>query len=69
MKAKRREIPHLSAEDIKVDETKIGLKGSPTVVRKIFTPPQRTQGLIIKEEDPSAAVAALMENLTAQKII
>ena len=69
MKANRREIPHLSAEDIKVDETKIGLKGSPTVVRKIFTPPQRTQGLIIKEEDPSAAVAALMENLTAQKII
>ena len=69
MKAKKREIPHLSADDIKVDETKIGLKGSPTMVRKIFTPPQRTQGLIIKEEDPSAAVAALMENLTAQKII
>ena len=43
MKAKKREIPHLSADDIKVDETKIGLKGSPTMVRKIFTPPQRTQ--------------------------
>ena len=69
MKAKRREIPHLSADDIKVDETKIGLKGSPTMVRKIFTPPQRTQGLVIKEEDPNAAVAILMEKLTAQKII
>lgn len=69
MKAKKREIPHLSADDIKVDETKIGLKGSPTMVRKIFTPPQRTQGLVIKEEDPNAAVSVLMENLTAQKII
>ena len=69
MKAKKREIPHLSADDIKVDETKIGLKGSPTMVRKIFTPPQRTQGLVIKEEDPNAAVSVLMEKLTEQKII
>ena len=69
MKAKRREIPTLSAEDIKVDESLIVLSGSPTKVRKIFTPPQRTQGLIIKEEDPSVAVATLMEKLTAQKII
>ena len=69
MKAKKREIPHLSADDIKVDETKIGLKGSPTMVRKIFTPPQRTQVLVIKEEDPNAAVSVLMEKLTAQKII
>ena len=69
MKAKKREIPHLSADDIKVDETKIGLRGSPTMVRKIFTPPQRTQGLVIKEEDPNAAVSVLMEKLTAQKII
>ena len=69
MKAKKREIPHLSADDIKVDETKIGLKGSPTMGRKIFTPPQRTQGLVIKEEDPNAAVSVLMEKLTAQKII
>ena len=69
MNAKKREIPHLSADDIKVDETKIGLKGSPTMVRKIFTPPQRTQGLVIKEEDPNAAVSVLMEKLTAQKII
>ena len=69
MKAKKREIPHLSADDIKVDETKFGLKGSPTMVRKIFTPPQRTQGLVIKEEDPNAAVSVLMEKLTAQKII
>ena len=71
MKAKRREIPELSADDVKADETKIGLSGSPTKVRKIFTPPQRTQGLIIPVEDDNdqAAVDTLMEKLTAQKII
>jgi len=69
MKAKRREIPVYSAADIGVDESKIGLDGSPTRVRKILTPPQRTQGLILKEEDPAVNVATLMEKLTAQKLI
>ena len=69
MKAKRREIPELS--DVKADESKIGLSGSPTKVRKIFTPPQRTQGLVIPVEDDNyqAAVDTLMEKLTEQKII
>jgi len=69
MKAKRREIPTLSAEDIKVDESRIGLSGSPTNVRKIFTPPQRTQGLILNNEDVAVSVATLMEKLAEQKII
>ena len=69
MKAKRREIPTLSADDIKVDESRIGLSGSPTNVRKIFTPPQRTQGVILNNEDVAVSVAALMEKLTEQKII
>lgn len=34
MKAKRREIPELSAADVNADEAKIGLSGSPTKVRK-----------------------------------
>jgi electron transfer flavoprotein beta subunit len=69
MKAKRREIPTLSADDIKVEDARIGLSGSPTNVRKIFTPPQRTQGLILNNEDVAVSVATLMEKLTEQKII
>ena len=69
MKAKRREIPVLTAEDIALDVSRVGLKGSPTKVRKIFTPPQRSGGLVINEEDPQVEVDQLMEKLTAAKII
>ena len=69
MKAKRREIPTLSAADIGVDEARIGLSGSPTKVHKIFTPPQRTQGEIFKEEEAQANVDKLMEKLIARKVI
>ena len=71
MKAKRREIPTLDAAAIGVDETLIGLSGSPTKVRKTFTPPQRSGGLVLKVEDDNeqAIVDQLMEKLTAQKII
>lgn len=69
MKAKRREIPTLTAADIDIDLTRVGLKGSPTKVRKIFTPPQRSGGLVINEEDPQVEVDQLMEKLTAAKII
>ena len=71
MKAKRREIPNLDAAAVAADDAQIGLSGSPTKVRKIFTPPQRTQGLVIPVEDDNyqAAVDTLMEKLTEQKII
>ncbi len=69
MKAKRREIPILSADDVGADEAKLGLSGSPTHVRRIFTPPQRTQGLVLNNEDVAVSVATLMEKLTEQKII
>ncbi len=69
MKAKRREIPTLTAADIDIDLARVGLKGSPTKVRKIFTPPQRSGGLVINEEDPQVAVDQLMEKLTAAKVI
>ncbi|HSB05396.1 MAG TPA: electron transfer flavoprotein subunit beta/FixA family protein, partial [Thermodesulfobacteriota bacterium] len=37
-KAAKAQIPKLTAKDIEVDENKVGLKGSPTWVSKIFTP-------------------------------
>lgn len=38
MAAKKAEIKKLSAADIKAEENKLGLKGSPTQVRNIFAP-------------------------------
>ena len=41
MKAKKVEIPVLSADDIGADPDCIGLPGSPTQVQRVFTPPPR----------------------------
>ncbi len=38
MRAKKAEIKKLSHEDIKAEEEKVGLKGSPTQVKNIFAP-------------------------------
>ena len=71
MKAKRREIPNLDAAAVAADDAQIGLSGSPTKVRKIFTSPQRSGGLVLKVEDDNeqAIVDQVMEKLVAQKII
>ncbi len=50
MKANKVEIPTLTVEDIPVDREKIGLKGSPTKVKKSFTPPRKQGGVKIQEE-------------------
>ncbi|MFC1566883.1 electron transfer flavoprotein subunit beta/FixA family protein [bacterium] len=44
MRAKKAEIRTFSAEDIGADPEKIGLKGSPTWVSKIFSPPSKEGG-------------------------
>lgn len=69
MKANRTEIPVWTAADLDVDEQRVGLKGSPTQVRKIFTPPRRTQGVIIEKENMREAVGELLKNLAEAKIV
>jgi electron transfer flavoprotein beta subunit len=50
-KAAKAQIPTLTAKDIGADENKIGLKGSPTWVMKVFTPEARGgSGEILKGE-------------------
>jgi electron transfer flavoprotein beta subunit len=69
MKANRTQIPVWSAADINADEKRIGLPGSPTLVRRIFTPKQRSQGQLIQEETAQQSVAVLMQKLSDAKII
>ncbi|HMM19935.1 MAG TPA: electron transfer flavoprotein subunit beta/FixA family protein [Selenomonadales bacterium] len=69
MKANRAEIPLWGAGDLAVSEPRLGLKGSPTQVRKIFTPPQRTQGVVIQKETAREAVADLLQKLADAKIV
>jgi len=62
IKAKQAPVVILTAKDIDADPEKLGLKGSPTVVRKIFTPPKRTGGQIL-QGDTNESVNKLVEAL------
>lgn len=69
MKANRTVIPVWTAADVQADEERIGLKGSPTKVSKIFSPPRRTQGIVISKDTARDNVSALLEKLAEAKII
>lgn len=60
MRAKSAAITVWKAVDIGAEENRIGLKGSPTWVLSIFTPPPRSQGQIF-EGDPQDAVNKLVD--------
>jgi len=49
-KAAKAQIPTWTANDIHADENRIGLKGSPTWVKKVFSPEARGGGEILKGE-------------------
>lgn len=69
MRAKKAEIKVLTAEAAKADPVEIGLKGSPTRVVKIFTPPKKTSGVRIDGTEPLLAARELVAKLKEQKVI
>ncbi|QJW45248.1 electron transfer flavoprotein subunit beta/FixA family protein [bacterium BFN5] len=69
MRANRTEIPEITVNDVDVDPERLGLKGSPTQVRRIFTPQQRKQGEIIQADSARASVTALIQKLSEAKIV
>lgn len=69
MKANRTEIAVWTATDLDVDPEKLGFKGSPTQVRKTFTPPQRSNGVVIQKATAREAVAELIQKLSDAKIV
>jgi electron transfer flavoprotein alpha/beta subunit len=69
MKANRKEITTWTVADIHVKDSAIGLTGSPTQVRRIFTPERRVQGEMIQADSPREAAAILVKRLVEIKII
>jgi electron transfer flavoprotein beta subunit len=69
MAANRAEIPTLTAADLAVDVEKVGLKGSPTKVKKTFVPQRKTGGVKIEEETPELAVEKLTALLSDAGVI
>ena len=67
MAANRAQIPTISDEDFsdeEMDKTRIGLKGSPTHVKKSFVPVRQKNGVIIQEETVEESAAKLISILS-----
>ena len=62
MRAKSAKITVWSAKDLDVEPDSLGLKGSPTEVVKIFTPPPRQGGQIL-DGDPEEICNKLIDSL------
>ncbi len=69
MKARKAEIPSWNAEFIGADTESIGFKGSPTFVKKAFTPSIDKQNMVFSDEDPEKNIDMLIEALKSKKII
>ncbi len=68
--ANRAEIPVLDETAFPdMDTTRIGLKGSPTHVKKTFVPQKKTGGVKVKEEDDAASARKLFELLSDAAVI
>jgi len=64
LKAKRTQIEVWNKGTIGADSNLLGLKGSPTIVKKVFPPPGRKQGEIFDgTKDPQQAAAWLVKKL------
>lgn len=69
MAANKAEIPVISAQDIAIDLSMAGLKGSPTKVKKTFTPQLKKGGMRITEETGAAAAQVLCAMLLDANVI
>ena len=71
MAANRAEIPVLDEAAFEgiIDATRIGLKGSPTKVKKSFVPQKKSGGLVIEEPTMEASAAKLIQMLSDTQVI
>jgi len=67
-KAAKATIPTWTAKDLGVDENRVGLKGSPTWVWKVFSPEARVGGEILKGE-VTETVPLLVNKLMDSKFV
>ena len=70
MAANRAEIPTLTAAEFPdIDTTRIGLKGSPTHVKRSFVPERKKSGIKIQEETAAESAAKLAGLLSDAHVI
>jgi electron transfer flavoprotein beta subunit len=67
--AKKAEIIVMTAKDVDLEPSRVGLTGSPTRVVKIFYPSLSRNGIIVDGKDPEKAVEKLLEFLKDKALI
>jgi electron transfer flavoprotein beta subunit len=69
LNARLKEVSVLSADDLGLDETELGLKGSYTQVVKVFPPQQKQGGLKFEDIEPEVAARKIAAFLRQEKFI
>jgi len=64
MSAKKAEIPVWTFDDLDVEESDVGLAGSPTQVIKVFPPPPRSEGELFADAEPDKAAKIIADRLS-----
>lgn len=59
----------MTFDDLKIDKDELGLKGSPTKVKKSFTKGVKSAGVIMKDLDEAEAAKVIVEKLKEKFII
>lgn len=66
---REKEVKIMSIADLNIDKDEIGLKGSPTKVKKSFTKGAKTAGKLYKDLDEKEAAKMIVEKLQEKFII
>ena len=69
MRAKKAEIVKWGAAEAGADPARVGLKGSPTAVFRVFSPPKRGGGERIEGDGPAEKARILVAKLKSAQII
>jgi electron transfer flavoprotein beta subunit len=56
-------------EDLGIEKQNVGLKGSPTMVKKIFAPTAKKRGQMIEGKSAKEAAQAIIDELVKQELI
>lgn len=65
-KAKKKPYEEWGADKIKADAGKLGLKGSPTQVKRVFSPPKRDQGTMLEGKNAAEIAGKLFQVLAKE---
>lgn len=69
MAANRAVIAEITAADVEIDLSRAGLKGSPTKVKRTFTPVHDKQGIKIQEDSNEQSALKLVQLMTEAKLV